>query len=89
MTFRSLGSLSRVTEHHGGAPVLYVEAADFDPDAVILDMLARFALGARRCGYRVVLRGASAELAGLIELAGLSEALPIDPVRPSSTRPRC
>ena len=89
MIFGALGGLSRVSSHPGGAPVLYVEAADFDPDAVSLDVLARFALAARRCGYRVVLRSASAELAGLIELAGLSEALPIDPLRPGSTPPRC
>jgi anti-anti-sigma regulatory factor len=72
-----------------GEQLLYVDTADLDPDAVTLDMLARFALQARRCGYRVVLRGVSPELAGLIELSGLCAALPIDSLRPGSTQPRC
>lgn len=69
--------------------MLYVDATDFDPDAVTLDTLARFTLEAGRLGYRVRLRGVSPELAGLIELAGLSEALSRDPLSAGSTPPRC
>ncbi len=69
--------------------MLYVDATDFDPDALTLDMLARFTLEARRLGVRILLRGVSRELAGLIELAGLSDALPLDPLSLGSTPPRC
>ena len=69
--------------------MVYLDAAALDPDAVTLDALARFALEVRRHGYRVMLRGVSPELAGLIDLAGLGEALPVDPLSFGSTPPRC
>lgn len=78
-----------VTSQPRGLPVVYVDATDFDPDAVTLDALARFALEVRRCGYRLVLRGVSPELAGLIDLAGLTDALPVEPLSPGSIPPRC
>jgi hypothetical protein len=89
MSFTACGGLPKVSPQPRGEHALYVDATDFDPDALTLDMLARFALSARRCGYRIVLRHASAELAELIELAGLSEVLPVVALRPGSTPPRC
>ena len=89
MIFRARGGLLEVSPDPEGTAVLCVDAADFDADAVALDALARFALVARRCGYRIVLRDAPAELVDLIELAGLSDALPVESVRPDSTPPRC
>ncbi len=44
-------------------------------DAVVVEALARLALGARQQGCQVVLRGASTQLRALIELAGLSDVL--------------
>jgi anti-anti-sigma regulatory factor len=84
MIFASRGRLSRVS-----APSLYLDASVFDPDAITLDVLARIALAAKRVGYRVILYRVSSELEELIELAGLSEVLPIDPLRSDSTPPRC
>jgi ABC-type transporter Mla MlaB component len=46
-----------------------------EPDAVTVDALARLQLGAQRSGCRVRLRGASPELAALVELMGLSQVL--------------
>jgi hypothetical protein len=48
-----------------------------DPDAVTVDALARMQLVACRSGRRILLRNACAELRDLIELAGLSEPLPV------------
>jgi anti-anti-sigma regulatory factor len=89
MIFASGGSLPRVSRQSRADQVVYLDATDLDPDLVTLDMLARFALQLRRRGARVVLRGVSGELLELIELAGLSDALPADPLRPDSTPPRC
>jgi ABC-type transporter Mla MlaB component len=44
-------------------------------DTVALDALARLQLAAMRRGCRIELRGASAELEALIELAGLETVL--------------
>jgi ABC-type transporter Mla MlaB component len=44
-------------------------------DAVAVDALARLALAARRRGCYVRLRGASAELRGLVEFMGLTDVL--------------
>ncbi len=44
-------------------------------DPVAVDALARLALGARRRGCRVALRGATAELCELVDLRGLAEVL--------------
>jgi len=83
------GSLLEVSSDPPVAPVLGVDATDLGDDAVTLDALARLALTARRCGFRVVVRDASPELVDLIELAGLTETLGTGPVRPGSTPPRC
>jgi len=58
-----------------GNGVLVCDVAGVPVDAVAVDALARLALGARRHGCRVALRGASAELDELAELMGLAEVL--------------
>jgi anti-anti-sigma regulatory factor len=94
MIFARQSGLPKVSPELRGEQVLYVDTTDLVPDAVTLDILARFALQVRRSGYRVVLRGVSPELAELIEFAGLEDALPVDPLgpdplRPDSSPPRC
>lgn len=89
MIFARCAGLPHVSPERTGHHLLYVDAAELDPDAITLDMLARFALQARRCGYRLVLRGVSGELAELIELAGLRDALPAEGFSPGSIPPRC
>jgi hypothetical protein len=51
-----------------------------------VDALARCALAARRVGCRLEVRGASAELVELIELAGLAETLGLEPRREPEER---
>ncbi len=53
--------------------VVELEVSGVTADAVALDALARLALVARRHGCRVRLRGADADLWGLIDLSGLRE----------------
>lgn len=67
---------------------LYVDVGGLKADAVALDALARVALSLRGCGYQLRLRHASNELIELIELAGLTRALPAEQFRPDSTEPR-
>lgn len=57
------------------ASAFEVDVAGLPADGPALDLLARMALAARRCGCRVDLRGVSPELRELIELAGLTETL--------------
>jgi ABC-type transporter Mla MlaB component len=47
------------------------------PDAATIDALARLQLTARRTGRRIRLRHACAELQQLLELMGLSDAIPV------------
>ncbi len=49
------------------------------PDAGTIERLARLALAARRLGFAIRLHGASEELAELLEFAGLSEVLGVEP----------
>ena len=65
-----------------------VDVGGVKAEVVALDVLARLQLIARRCGYRIVLERASPELVELIELAGLSQVLEVNPVRSDSTAPR-
>lgn len=46
-----------------------------EPDAVTVDALARFQLGAKRCGREVCLVNACPTLLDLVELMGLSHVL--------------
>lgn len=55
--------------------VLICDVSAVRVDAVALEALARLALGARRHNCQVELRGSTAELDALIELAGLGETL--------------
>ena len=58
-----------------GCELLLCEVRGVAADAVAVDALARLALAARRSGCEVRLRGASAELRGLVELIGLADVL--------------
>jgi hypothetical protein len=49
-----------------------------EADAATVDALARAQLVAKRCGCRVRLRHASAELLELIAFMGLEEVLPVE-----------
>jgi ABC-type transporter Mla MlaB component len=64
----------------GGHRVVVVEVSGLSADAVALDALARLALAARRYGCRITLRGASADLWGLIDLTGLRSVFSGDEV---------
>jgi anti-anti-sigma regulatory factor len=55
-------------------------AAIAEPDLGTVDALARLQLTVRRLGGTVRLRGASARLEELLELAGLREVLRVEPV---------
>jgi ABC-type transporter Mla MlaB component len=58
------------------APVmLTVDASRLEADLTAVDWLARLALIARRNGGQIELHGATRELRGLIELAGLDDVL--------------
>lgn len=61
--------------------LLTVEIGSLCPDLVTVDCLARLALVARRQGGRIAVRGASAELRDLVDLAGLDEVLFADSPR--------
>src|SRR5690242_19701914 len=60
---------------HAGATV-DCDVAGVDADAVTVDALARLQAVARRNGCVVVLRNASADLMGLVDLMGLTDVLP-------------
>jgi hypothetical protein len=53
-------------------------AKSLAPDAVSLEALARLQLAARRCGQQIHLRDVPGELAELIALCGLREALGVE-----------
>ena len=55
-------------------------------DLALVEALARLQLEARRAGYAIVVAGAPRELAELIELAGLSEVLGLEPRREAEER---
>ncbi len=60
---------------HDPGPVSRCDVTGVEPDAVVVDALARLQLAARRRGCRVELRGASADLLDLVALMGLSNVL--------------
>ncbi len=55
-------------------------------DIATVDALARLQLTARRLGWRLRLRNVSVELRELIELAGLTGVLGVEPVRQPEER---
>jgi len=56
--------------------VVVCNASGLAADATTVDALARLQLAARRRGWQVRMRDASAELLGLIALMGLEDVLP-------------
>jgi ABC-type transporter Mla MlaB component len=58
-----------------GAAVVLCDVSRVEPDVVTVEALARLQLGARRCGCRVRIRGASDELRGLVAFMGLADIL--------------
>ena len=50
-------------------------------DLGLVDALARLQVAARRSGHEVAVTGAPADLLELIELAGVSEVLGVEPQR--------
>ena len=55
-------------------------------DAATLEVLARLQLAARRCGFELRLRHASAELRRLLEVTGLDEVLCLEAERQPEER---
>lgn len=68
-------------------PIVCVDVGGLKADATAVDVLARLALRVQRRGYCLRLRHASEELLALVELAGLSETLPADRLRPDGREP--
>jgi hypothetical protein len=56
-----------------------VDVSAFPPDVGTIDVLARLQVAARRRGGGVLLRAATEDLKGLIELAGLAGVLRVEP----------
>ena len=66
----------RLLVNGGGAERVVCDVASLlQPDAGTVDALARLQLAARRLGYRLRLRRASAELQELLAFMGLQDAL--------------
>jgi ABC-type transporter Mla MlaB component len=57
------------------AGVVFCDVHGVEPDAVTVDALARLQLAAQRRGCRIRLRGASDELAELVDFMGLADVL--------------
>lgn len=68
------GRVCALLTGHAGA-MLVCEVRGVAADAVTVDALARLALGARRHGCQIRLRGASEELLELVSLMGLTDVL--------------
>lgn len=60
-----------------GAQVVCDVAAVADPDMVMVEVLARMQLCARRLGFSLQVRHASAGLTALLELTGLGDYVPL------------
>jgi ABC-type transporter Mla MlaB component len=71
------GLCDRVCEllHGSGGAVALCDVAGVEPDAVVVDALARLQLAARRIGCRVQLQNASDDLTRLVALMGLTDVL--------------
>jgi anti-anti-sigma regulatory factor len=61
--------------------LIVLDASSLAPTGATIDLIARQVLDARRRGRRLRLRGASVDLERLIQLAGLADALRIEPRR--------
>lgn len=67
----------RVIAVDADAGAVRCDIAELTAHCASVEVLARLALAARRSGLRLRLDGASPELAELLELAGLSDALSV------------
>jgi ABC-type transporter Mla MlaB component len=77
----------RLLVNGGGAERVVCDVASLlQPDAGTVDALARLQLAARRLGYRLRLRRASAELQELLAFMGLQDALRLEPRRQAEER---
>jgi hypothetical protein len=70
----------------GEPSTIVCDVAALAPDIATIGALARLQLGARRCGFEVVLRGTSRELRDLLALTGLERALRVEPGGQSEER---
>jgi anti-anti-sigma regulatory factor len=70
----------------GEPSTIVCDVAALAPDIATIGALARLQLGARRCGFEVVLRGPSRELRDLLTLTGLERALRVEPGGQSEER---
>ena len=70
----------------GDRSTIVCDVAALVPDVATVGALARLQLGARRCGFDVVLRAPSRELRELLALAGLEQALRVEPGGQSEER---
>jgi hypothetical protein len=62
-----------------GADIGYCRVTGVEPDAVVVDALARLQLAAQRHHCQVRLRDASGELLELVAFMGLRDVLPDEP----------
>lgn len=64
----------------GGAEFIICDVGSIlEPDAVLIDALARLKLTAGRLGRKMCLRNASHDLLDLVWFVGLSDTMPLDP----------
>jgi len=63
----------------GGVGEIRCDVSGMSDGLLAIELLARIALAARRRGVPIVFEGIGPELQGLIDLAGLAEALPTPP----------
>jgi hypothetical protein len=70
----------------GQPSTIVCDVAALAPDLATIGALARLQLGARRCGFEIVLRGSSRELRDLLALAGLERSLRVEPGGQSEER---
>lgn len=75
----TLCSLLRAVVERTGADLVVCDVGGLaDPDAVVVEALARLQLTARRLGGRVELRGPCDRLQELLLLTGLGDLLPVN-----------
>ena len=78
--------LRQALEGSSAAVAVFDVGAVGDPGVGTVDALARAQLTARRIGCRITLRHAGGRLRELLELVGLRDVLPVEPVRETEQR---
>jgi hypothetical protein len=73
----------------GATSILCDVGTIVEPDACVVDALARLQLAARRLGCDLRLQRASAELAELVDFMGLAEVLRVEVRRQAEQREEC